>query len=358
LSGKQFVEDGYPAYGAGGLNGYLATSEFEEPGIVLSSIGARCGKCFLAERAWTSLANTQIIFPDPTKADIRFLWYQLDDEARWPRSGAAQPFIRPSDVKNHLVSLPPLDEQRRIVAVLDEALEAIATVTANAEKNLANARELFSSELRHLFRVSGKGWRWKPIGEIADARLGKMLDKSKNKGSPKPYLRNLNVRWFRFDLSDLLEMRFEETEHDRYTAKRGDLLIVEGGHPGRAAIWESDEPIFFQKAVHRVRFVDPLLAKLLMYMLFAQNGDGTLSKYFSGTGIQHLTGQSLARIPMPVPPQSERGPMIAKIEALLSISEEAERLYLAKLSELNAFKQSLLRRAFSGELTDRQPLAA
>jgi type I restriction enzyme S subunit len=121
LSGKHFVETGFPAYGAGGLNGYLPEAEFNRDGVVLSAIGARCGKCFLAQGRWSSLANTQIILPDLKRADVRFLWYQLNDETRWPRHGLAQPFIRPSDVKAHRVVLPPLPEQRRISAILDKA---------------------------------------------------------------------------------------------------------------------------------------------------------------------------------------------------------------------------------------------
>jgi type I restriction enzyme, S subunit len=101
------------------------------------------------------------------------------------------------------------------------------------------------------------GWRIRPVEEIAHACLGKMLDKSKDRGSLKPYLRNLNVRWFNFDLNDVLEMRFEDDERERYTAIKGDLLICEGGYPGRAAIWEDSEPIHFQKAIHRVRFHEP-----------------------------------------------------------------------------------------------------
>ena len=76
------------------------------------------------------------------------------------------------------------------------------------------------------------GWPRRRISEIAQHSLGKMLDKAKNKGEPKPYLRNSNVRWFSFDLSDLLEMRFLPEESDRYTAVKGDLLICEGGYPG------------------------------------------------------------------------------------------------------------------------------
>lgn len=121
LSGLQFVPSGYPAFGAGGLNGYLESYEFDEDAVVLSSIGARCGKCFFATGRWSSLANTQIIRPNRKLADARFLWFQLNDEARWPRSGTGQPFIKPSDVKSHRVMLPELAEQRRIAERLGQA---------------------------------------------------------------------------------------------------------------------------------------------------------------------------------------------------------------------------------------------
>ena len=121
LSGNDFVSTGFPAFGAGGMNGFLSEYEFEETAIVLSSIGARCGKCFYAQGKWTSLANTQLIFPDPSRADPKFLWFQLNDEKRWYRSGTGQPFIKPSDVKAHRVFLQPLPEQRRIAAILDRA---------------------------------------------------------------------------------------------------------------------------------------------------------------------------------------------------------------------------------------------
>ncbi|WP_372624698.1 restriction endonuclease subunit S, partial [Falsiroseomonas sp.] len=138
LSGNDFVPAGFPAYGADGMNGYLPMREFSQPAIVLSSIGARCGKCFHADGEWTSLANTQIILPDSERADTRFLWHQLNDEGRWPRSGTAQPFIKPSDVKAHRVFLPPLAEQRRIAAILDEA----DALRANRRAALAQLDEM------------------------------------------------------------------------------------------------------------------------------------------------------------------------------------------------------------------------
>ncbi len=121
LSGKHFVLEGYPAYGAGGINGFLPDYEFEGAGVILSANGARCGKCFYAEGRWASLANTQVILPDVDKVVPKFLWYQLNDEKRWRRAGTAQPFIKPSDVKNKKIILPDLKEQRGIVGVLDTA---------------------------------------------------------------------------------------------------------------------------------------------------------------------------------------------------------------------------------------------
>jgi type I restriction enzyme S subunit len=129
-----------------------------------------------------------------------------------------------------------------------------------------------------------------------------MLDKAKNKGTPRRYLRNVNVRWFSFDLSDLLEMRFLDEESDRFTAVKGDVLICEGGYPGRAAIWNQDYPIHFQKAIHRVRFHEPERNKWFLYYLYYTESTGRLRQYYTGTGIQHFTGEALARLPIPLPP--------------------------------------------------------
>jgi len=148
LTGNDFVERGYPAFGAGGLNGFLNVYEFDEPAVILSSIGARCGKCFYAEGKWTSLANTQLIFPDPNRADFKFLWFQLNDEGRWHRSGTGQPFIKPSDVRAHRVFLPTLIEQRRIARTM-EAVEQLKNTHSSA---LIELDALLKVLQQHAFR--------------------------------------------------------------------------------------------------------------------------------------------------------------------------------------------------------------
>ena len=177
-----------------------------------------------------------------------------------------------------------------------------------------------------------------------------MLDKAKNKGEPQPYLRNINVRWFEFDLSDLLEMPFLPTEAEKYTAVQGDVLICEGGYPGRAAIWNEDYPIYFQKALHRVRFHEPEHNKWFVYFLYVQDKAGKLKKHFNGAGIQHFTGEGLARFEIPLPPLPELRRAVEKFDALATETQRLESLYRQKLAALDELKQSLLHQAFSGAL--------
>ena len=164
-------------------------------------------------------------------------------------------------------------------------------------------------------------WEIRRVADIAQHSLGKMLDKAKNKGEPQPYLRNMNVRWFGFDLSDLLEMRFLPEEAARYTAIKGDLLICEGGYPGRAAIWNRDYPIYFQKALHRVRFYQPEHTKWFLYYLHALDLAGILKKHFNGAGIQHFTGEALAEFEVPLAPLAEVRRILASSTKRLTVSQ-------------------------------------
>ncbi|MBZ9738229.1 restriction endonuclease subunit S [Mesorhizobium sp. CO1-1-4] len=183
-----------------------------------------------------------------------------------------------------------------------------------------------------------EGWEIRSLVEMGHASLGKMLDKNKNRGVLKRYLRNLNVRWFNFDKSDMLEMRFEEGERERYTARKGDLLVCEGGYPGRAAIWSDEEPVYFQKAIHRVRFNEPERAKWVLYYLHLCDIDGSLPSHFTGSGIQHFTGEALKRFRVPFPPLAEQRRVVAILDeafAGLAIATANAERNLENARELN-----------------------
>ncbi len=182
------------------------------------------------------------------------------------------------------------------------------------------------------------GWRIVRLGEVAEHCLGKMLDAKKNKGTPFPYLRNPNVRWFKIDLSDLKEMPFEEHELDRYGLLDGDVVICEGGEAGRAAIWSSIIPnVKFQKAIHRVRVGPGLLNRYLVYKLMADHQSGRLMDYFTGATIKHLTGQDLDRYEFPLPPLPEQH----RIADVLDRAEALRAKRRAALAELDGLAQSI-----------------
>lgn len=164
------------------------------------------------------------------------------------------------------------------------------------------------------------GWAWVRTPQIGESRLGKMLDKAKNSGASYPYLRNTNVQWNCFELDDIKLIQLEEHELDEYRLQYGDLLICEGGEPGRCAIWrEEAAQMYFQKALHRFRALGGVRAEYIALCLEADAKSGRLDDYFTGATIKHFAGQELARYCLPLPPVAEQERIIARVEELRRI---------------------------------------
>lgn len=155
--------------------------------------------------------------------------------------------------------------------------------------------------------MSKTEWKEYRLGEITDSCLGKMLDAKKNRGTPQPYLANVNVRWGSFDLDDLPLMRFEESESERYGLKFGDIVVCEGGEPGRCAIWkEQVSNMKIQKALHRVRCHENVDYRFLYYYLLWAGKKGLFDQYCTGSTIKHLPGEKLKILPIRIPPLAEQ----------------------------------------------------
>ena len=195
----------------------------------------------------------------------------------------------------------------------------------------------------------------RPFGTIITSCLGKMLDKAKDQGKPRRYLRNINVRWLGFDLSDVQEMRIAEDEVERYSIRKGDLVVCEGGEPGRCAIWCDEETVCFQKALHRVRFNEASDPRFYMYYLWMLAKSGMLAAYYTGTGIKHLTGESLKKLPVPVPPLAEQKRIVARIEELFSELDNGVETLKKTKQQLAVYRQSVLKAAFEGTWINSKP---
>ncbi len=145
-------------------------------------------------------------------------------------------------------------------------------------------------------------WKTKRLDEVADFCLGKMLDQRKNKGDLLPYLANINVRWGELDLDNLREMRFEQRELDRFSLKYGDIVMCEGGEPGRCAIWKEQIPgMMIQKALHRIRPHKCLDCRFLYYTFLNKGKTGQFAPLFTGAAIKHLPREKLALVEIEIP---------------------------------------------------------
>lgn len=182
-------------------------------------------------------------------------------------------------------------------------------------------------------------WEKVKLGDVSESCLGKMLDQRKNKGTYKPYLANVNVRWGSFDLDNLQEMKFEDDEDERYGIKYGDLIICEGGEPGRCAIWKEELPnMKIQKALHRVRVNEEMDYRYVYYWFLLAGKQGALKQYYTGATIMHMPGQKLKEVVIDKPPldvQRQIGHYLESFDNLIDnnqkqiklLEEAAQRLY-------------------------------
>ena len=186
-------------------------------------------------------------------------------------------------------------------------------------------------------------WERKPLGSLADRCLGKMLDQNKNRGEPFPYLANVNVRWGEFELSDLRTMRFESKEMDRYGLKFGNIVMCEGGEPGRCAIWKGQLPgMMIQKAIHRIRPNELLDYRFLFYSFLHLGHSKVFDQYFTGATIKYLTGEKLAKVEVDIPPL----PTQKRIASILSAYDELIENSQRRIKILEAMARSLYREWF------------
>lgn len=181
-------------------------------------------------------------------------------------------------------------------------------------------------------------WVHKKLGECCNSELGKTLDEGRNTGSYRPYLCALNVLWGKIDLSTIKQMRIEEEERERYLVKKGDLLVCEGGEIGRCAMWESDDEIYYQNALHRVRFYKEYDARFFMYLLCHYNDLKLIEQFGKGLTIKHLNQTAFRNIPVCVPDL----PAQRRIAAILSSADKVIASTQKIIAKYKQMKQGMM----------------
>ena len=190
----------------------------------------------------------------------------------------------------------------------------------------------------------------------AETVLGKMLDQEKNTGASRYYLGNINLRWGKFDFENLKTMKVEENEIQRYSLAKGDLVICEGGEPGRCAVWEgTDHTMLIQKALHRVRFTESYNPYFAYYFMIYAASSGLLSPNFTGSTIKHLTGKGLGNVLFPLCTLAEQNQIVHLLNRSFNLYDELDRQIEPEIRRSHALRQSILKKAFSGQLIPQDP---
>lgn len=276
------------------------------------------------------------------------------------KAGGALKNLNLEQVKNLRIPLPPLDEQRRIAAILDEQMAAVQQARAAAQAQLEGAQALMAAYLREVFESEeAQGWPIYPLGEVGEVKSGITKGRRINEDaevSPTPYLRVANVKDGHLDLDEVYAIDVTEKELEKYHLEYGDLLLTEGGDPdklGRGAFWEEQIPnCIHQNHIFRVRFD---LSAFLPQFLSVQIGSRYGKSYFLAhakqtTGIATINQKVLKGFPLMAPPLSEQKRIAEIIAGRRVPSEEAWAALQDQLDLLDALPGALLRRAFAGEL--------
>ncbi|EGX57162.1 restriction modification system DNA specificity subunit [Streptomyces zinciresistens K42] len=262
-----------------------------------------------------------------------------------------------SKVKRVKVPLPPLAEQDRIVEALEDHLSRLDSAASNLDRAQSWSIPLRRSALARLRdRAMILGAQLVPLEAVAQTSLGKMLDSKKNAGSDTPYLRNVNVRWGEFDLEAISSVPMPPEQAVKFALNAGDLLVCEGGEPGRCAIWPGSETLMtFQKALHRVRPSERASSCWLALMIEECVRNGRTARMLTGTTIKHLPQEKLRKLEIPVPH--------AEVQARLVEEFAATEIHLKRLQDAAVtssarerhLRGALLSRAFLGRLVLQDP---
>ncbi|MGL6448390.1 restriction endonuclease subunit S [Aeromonas veronii] len=300
------------------------------------------------------------VMPDFSQIDQQFLFYFLewDKELLKLEKGAGTTMIHVSkgSMEERDILVPPLTEQQRIVAILDEAFETISAARTNAEQNSQNARALFESYLQSVFSQRGDGWVDTTIaaatGGVFTGPFGSLLHKSDYIEHGIPLVNPAHITSVGIE-PDLRKTVSEETAQrlSHYIMRAGDIVIGRRGEMGRCAIvtdiedgWLCGTGSFVIKPSERCD------ARYLVRLLRSESCKTQLENIAGGAVMPNLSNTGLSNFPIILPPIDMQRSVLRKIDLMAEKTQHLEALYQRKIAALDELKQSLLQQAFNGSL--------
>lgn len=404
IKGKLFDSPGpgrFAGFSASGQDVWLDSFDREGDAIIVSAVGARCGKCFIAQSKWSAIANTHVVWPDEEKVDLKYLWYLLNNEDFWVRSGSAQPFVATRKTFEKEIPLPPLPEQRRIVARIEELFSRLDAGVAALRQARAQLQRYRQSVLTAA--VTGQltqAWReqhsdTEPADELLKRILKQRREQWNGRGKYKePFApttdHDLPENWVSATSDQLLHfvtsgsrgwaeyyseegaifLRIGNLEHEDIALDLGDIQRVmppEGAEGSRTRVQTNDILISITADVGMVALVDTNIgeAYINQHVALARPSDEVNPRFFAwllaskptkaqwkllqrGATKVGLGLDDIRAVQLGLPPLAEQHQIVAEVEARTTAIDHLEAELDRQITRSNRLRQSTLAAAFSG----------
>ncbi|MBQ8635831.1 restriction endonuclease subunit S [bacterium] len=328
-------EGDYPIYGASGLVKKVNFYQQEKEYLAIIKDGAGVGRVYHYEPKSSVLGTLQYLFPKEN-VNIRFAYYYLQslDFAKYYQ-GAAIPHIYYKDYKNEKLVLPPLLEQQRIVGILDEAFENIEKAKQNALQNLNNAKELFENKLYYLFNTNTELWKEDVLHNICE-KISAGGDKPEIFSQTKTIECNIPI------YSNGIKDNGLYGYTNKPTIEKPAITISARGTIGFVCKrLEPYCPIVRLISLIPKDFIDLSFLAYAMNFVIPKN---------TGTSIPQLTVPNLKNGIIKYPSIAEQQKIVTQLDELQEQTKKLEQIYEQKTKNLDELKQSILQKAFNGEL--------
>ena len=350
ISGK------YPAYGANGIKCWSDEYYFDKPSIIVGRKGSAGEVNLTTEKFWP-LDVTYFVTYDDTQYDLIFLYHCLKHLQLTKLAKGVKPGVNRNDVYQIKFLFPTLDEQKRIVAILDEAFEGIDQAIRNTEKNLTNARELFESYLNKIFTQKGDGW----VDSMIENHI-KFIDyrgRTPNKTQEGMRLitaKNVKMGFLQKEPQEFVNPNIYDEWMTRGIPKKGDVLFTTEAPLGNVAQLDTDEKLVFAQRIIIMQPDSKLIdSTFLKFLLLSNVVQQKIHEKGTGATAQGIKASLLKKILISFPSNlKSQENIVLSLEALEKNTQCLETIYRQKLTALNELKQSILQKAFTGQLTSKK----
>jgi len=346
----------YSYYGATGILDYVDDYIFDEPLVLVGEDGAKWvsgentafaihGRCWVNNHAHVLRPHRSILL------DNWLIHFLVHSDLSEFVSGLTVPKLNQGNLREIPIPLPPLPEQQRIVAILDDAFAGVATAKANTEKNLQNARAIFESHLQSVFAKRGEGWVKKRLGDVCEVKDG-THDSPKYVIDGIPFVTQKNIRkdGLSFANTKFISLKDHNNYYRRSNVSCGDILIsMIGANRGMACIVD-DERIFSIKNVGLVKKNEKINHRFLLNFLKSKQAANYIASGSKGGAQEFIGLTELRDFPIHFPSLSQQNALAVELGTLCAETRRLESIYQQKLAALDELKKSLLDQAFSGRL--------